>query len=136
MSPHKKTFLNLLIVPVFKFVGVIMPINAGYEYGQAEKKVLEAKTLQEKIKALEELLSVSPSHKGAEKLRLEIKTKISKLREKVEKERSKKAGGFSLSIKKEGAAQVALVGLTNSGKSFILNILKILCQIKFQNFKT
>ncbi len=98
-----------------------MPINAGYEYGQAEKKVLEAKTLQEKIKALEELLSVSPSHKGAEKLRLEIKTKISKLREKVEKERSKKAGGFSLSIKKEGAAQVALVGLTNSGKSFILN---------------
>ena len=98
-----------------------MPINAGYEYGQAEKKVLEAKTNQEKIKALENLLSVSPSHKGAEKLRVGIKTKISKLKEKVEKERSKKSGGFSISIKKEGSAQVALIGLTNSGKSTILN---------------
>ncbi len=98
-----------------------MPINAGYEYGEAQKAVINAKTPQEKIKALEHLLSVSPSHKGAEKLRVEIKTKISKLKEKVEKDRAKKASGFSLSIKKEGAAQVALVGLTNSGKSTILN---------------
>lgn len=98
-----------------------MPINAGYEYTDAQKKLNEAKTPQEKIKALEHLLSVSPSHKGAERLRQEIKTKISKLKEKVEKDRSKKTGGFSLSIKKEGAAQVALVGLTNSGKSTILN---------------
>ena len=98
-----------------------MPINANYEYGEAQKKVLEAKNTEEKIRALENLLSVSPSHKGAEKLRLEIKTKISKLKEKVEKERSKKAGGFSLSVKKEGAAQIVLIGLPNSGKSFILN---------------
>src|SRR3989338_1159940 len=97
-----------------------MPINAGYEYAEAQKKVNEAKTSQEKIKALENLLSASPSHKGAEKLRQEIKTKISKLKEKVEKERTKKAGGFSYSIKKEGAAQVVLVGLPNSGKSWIL----------------
>jgi len=98
-----------------------MPINAGYEYDEAQKKVLAAKTPEEKIRALEDLLSVSPSHKGSERLRQEIKTKISKLKEKVEKERSKKVGGFSLSIKKEGAAQVALVGLASSGKSFILN---------------
>ncbi len=98
-----------------------MPINAGYEYAEAEKKVTEAKTTQEKIKALEHLLSVSPSHKGSEKLRLGIKTKISKLREKVEKDRLKKSGGFSLSIKKEGAAQIVLAGLANSGKSTILN---------------
>ena len=97
-----------------------MPINAGYEYAEAQKKLNEAKTPQEKIKALENLLSVSPSHKGAEKLRLEIKTKISKLKEKQEKERAKKAGGFSLSIKKEGAAQIVLAGLTNSGKSTII----------------
>src|SRR3989338_208465 len=98
-----------------------MPINAGYEYAEAQKKVNEAKTPQEKIKAYQELLSVSPSHKGAEALRAEIKTKISKLKEKVEKERSKKGGGFSLNIKKEGAAQITLVGLPNSGKSYILN---------------
>lgn len=98
-----------------------MPINAGYEYAEAERKVSEAKTPNEKIKALEHLLSVSPSHKGSEKLRLEIKTKISKLKSKIEKERAKKSTGFSLAIKKEGAAQIVLVGLPNSGKSTILN---------------
>lgn len=98
-----------------------MPINAGYEYGEAQKRVTDAKTPEEKIKALENLLSVSPNHKGTEKLRLEIKTKISKLKEKAEKEKSKKGSSFSLSIKKEGAAQVTLVGLSNSGKSTILN---------------
>src|SRR3989344_8655960 len=98
-----------------------MPINAGYEYAEAQKKVNEAKTSQEKIKALENLLSASPSHKGAEKLRQGIKTKISKLKEKVEKDRAKKTSGFSVSVKKDGAAQVVLVGLTNSGKSTILN---------------
>jgi len=98
-----------------------MPVNAGYEYAEAQKKVNEAKTPQEKIKALEYLLSVSPSHKGAEKLRQEIKTKISKLKEKAEKEKARKSSGFSISVKKEGAAQVALVGLPNSGKSFILH---------------
>ena len=97
-----------------------MPVNATYEYVEAQKKVDEAKTPQEKIKALESLLSACPTHKGAEKLRQEIKTKISKLKEKIEKERSKKASGFSISIKKEGAAQITLVGLTNSGKSTIL----------------
>ena len=51
---------------------------------------------------------------------MEIKTKLAKIKGKIEKERAKKAGGFSLSIKKEGAAQIVLVGLTNSGKSSII----------------
>lgn len=97
-----------------------MPINAGYEYAEAQKKLNEAKTTQEKIKALENLLSVSPDHKGAEKLRQEIKTKISKLKTREEKERLKSKSGYSVSIKKDGAAQVVLLGLTNSGKSTIL----------------
>src|SRR3989344_7728015 len=98
-----------------------MPINAGYEYAEAQKKLSYAKTQQEKIKALENILSVSPSHKGAENLRNELKQKISKLRLKIEKDKAKKIGGaHSISIKKEGAAQVTIVGLTNSGKSTIL----------------
>src|SRR3989344_4782405 len=88
-----------------------MPINADYNYIEAQKKLDEAKTTQEKIRALEGLLSASPSHKGAEKLRLEIKTKISRLKTKQEKERSRR----------KGAAQVVLIGLTNSGKSTILS---------------
>lgn len=99
-----------------------MPINADYEFAQAQKKVDEAKTIDEKIRALEYLLSVAPSHKGAENLRSQIKQKISKLKEKEEKEKTaKKKGSGACSIKKEGAAQVVLIGMSNSGKSFILN---------------
>lgn len=97
-----------------------MPINAGYEFGEAQKKVESARTPEEKIKALQESLSVAPSHKGAEKLRLDIKNKIAKLRKLVEKTRAG-SSGKSITIKKEGAAQVAIVGLTNTGKSTILN---------------
>ena len=98
-----------------------MPINAGFEYSLAEQEVLKAKTPKDKLKALQKLLSVSPSHKGAEKLRSGIKQKIAKLREDIETQGKKKSGGKSLSIKKDGAAQVCLIGTTLSGKSFFLN---------------
>lgn len=98
-----------------------MPVNAGPEYAAAEVEYQKAKTPQEKIKALERMYTLAPKHKSSEGLLMEIKTKISKLRQKIEKERAKKASGFSLSIKKEGAAQITLVGLPNSGKSTILN---------------
>src|SRR3989344_2630921 len=97
-----------------------MPINADYKYVEAQKKLEEAKTTEEKIRALEAVLSASPDHKGAQKLRQEIKTKIAKLKVRSEKERDRKSG-YSISIKKEGAAQVVLLGLTNSGKSTILS---------------
>ncbi|MBI5391677.1 50S ribosome-binding GTPase [Candidatus Woesearchaeota archaeon] len=98
-----------------------MPVNAGYEYGEAQKRLNEARTPEDKIAALEHLLSVSPDHKGAETLRSEIKTKISKLKKQIEKDKkSKKGAGFSFAVKKEGAAQVVLLGLPNSGKSTIL----------------
>jgi len=99
-----------------------MPINAGYEYENAEKEYLDAKTVPEKLKCLQKLLSVAPSHKGAEKLRNDIKQRISKYKKLIEKEKqTSKRGGKGFSIKKEGAARVVLIGITNSGKSTILS---------------
>mgnify|MGYP001611638018 CR=1 FL=1 len=98
-----------------------MPINAGYEYAQAEKKFYNAINISEKLQALKEMLSKSPSHKGAENLRKEIKEKIAKYKELSEKEKkAKKGSGKSLNIKKEGAATICIVGTTNSGKSTLL----------------
>jgi small GTP-binding protein len=95
-----------------------MPINAGYEYIAAEKAYLEAQTLEEKITCLEEMIRVSPSHKGAENLRAELKKRLIKFREKLEK--GKKVGkGTKKGIRKEGF-QVVLVGMTNTGKSALL----------------
>ena len=98
-----------------------MPINANYEYSVALQEYDKAKTPKDKLKALQKVLAASPSHKGAEKLRSSIKQKIAKLREQIETQSKKKSGGFSLSIKKEGAAQVCLIGTTMSGKSTFLN---------------
>jgi small GTP-binding protein len=97
-----------------------MPVNASYEFANAEKKFIESKTDEEKLLALEEMLSAAPDHKGAENIRANIKTRISKLKDKLEKAKSqKKGGGLQFSLKK-GDMQAVLVGLTNSGKSSIL----------------
>ncbi len=97
-----------------------MPINATPQYVKAEEKYLEAKTTQEKIKALEGMLKEAPGHKGAENLRSELRTKLAKLKSLVEKERKSAGGKSSYTLKKEGAATIAIVGLPNSGKSTLL----------------
>ncbi|MEM2889899.1 MAG: GTPase [Candidatus Hadarchaeum sp.] len=100
-----------------------MPANVTPEYKKAEERYLQARTLEEKIKATEEMIRVAPKHKGSEKLLRTLKHRLAKLRLELEEKREKKigrGGGPSFSIKKEGAAQVALVGLPNSGKSKLL----------------
>ncbi len=94
-----------------------MPINARPEYYTAEKRYLEAKTLDEKIFYLEEMIKTAPKHKGSENLLAELKTRLKKLKEKEEKSKKKKTG--SKGIKKEGF-QFVLVGFPNSGKSSLL----------------
>jgi len=98
-----------------------MPTNATFEFANAQKKYTQAKTVEEKILALEEMLSTAPSHKGAETLRLDIKQKLAKLRRLLEKQKAKKKGGKHEGIKKEGAARVAIIGVTMSGKSLLLS---------------
>lgn len=110
-----------------------MPINAGYEYFNAEKVYLEAKTLDEKIAALEEMIRKAPKHKSSENFVAELKKRLIKFREKSEK--AKKSGGGKKGIKKEGY-QVVLLGLTNSGKSALLAALTNARPAISENFYT
>jgi len=85
-------------------------------------KVMEAKTPEEKIKALEDFLSSVPKHKGTEKLRLWATRRLAELREEIEERKRKKAGrGLSFFIEKEGDAQVVVIGPPNTGKSLLVN---------------
>jgi ribosome-interacting GTPase 1 len=71
---------------------------------------------REKIVALEDLIATVPKHKGTDKLRADLRRKLSQLRKEVIKK--KKGGRVDLyTVPKEGAAQIALVGFPNSGKS-------------------
>lgn len=98
-----------------------MPINAGPEYAAAEKKYFAAKTLEERIICLEEMIKTAPKHKSSENFVAELKRRLIKLREKQEKDRAKKGGG-RIGIKKDDM-QVVIIGKTKSGKSSLLNAL-------------
>ncbi|MET1159962.1 MAG: TGS domain-containing protein [Thermoprotei archaeon] len=84
-------------------------------------KVMEARTIEEKIRALEEFLSAVPKHKGTANLRLWATRRLAELREELEERKRKKTGrGPTFFIEKEGAAQIIVLGLPNSGKSLLV----------------
>ena len=98
-----------------------MPANLPPQYFEAERRYRLAKTDQEKIACLREMLSIMPKHKGTEKLQAELKTKISKLKKLVvQKKRTRAKRAKLYHIEREGAAQVVLLGLPNVGKSQLL----------------
>ncbi|MCH1771660.1 MULTISPECIES: TGS domain-containing protein [Metallosphaera] len=74
-------------------------------------RVMDAKTPEEKIKAIQDFLSSVPKHKGTENLVYWAKRRLSELREESEKQRRKsKGGGLSFFVEKEGAGQVLVLG--------------------------
>ncbi len=96
-----------------------MPINAHPDYLNAEKEYHEASTDEEKVLALEKMLRFMPKHKSAEALRKNLRTRYKKIKALLSK-KSKKSG--KKGIKKE-EMQAVIVGLTNSGKSSLLQVL-------------
>ena len=99
-----------------------MPANLPPEYHEAESKYKKAVTPQEKVATLETLISTIPKHKGTDKLRADFRRRLSKLRE--ESIKKKKSGkGDLYTVERQGAAQVALAGFANSGKSSLISVL-------------
>jgi len=94
-----------------------MPINAHPEYLNAEKEYHEAYTDEQKLIALEKMIKHLPSHKGAENLRKNIRTRYKKLKQELFKKSRKKSSKKGI---KKSELQAVLIGLTNSGKSSIL----------------
>lgn len=99
-----------------------MVTNTTIYFQKADLEYQYARTNEEKLAALKKMLSFSPNHKGAENLRADIRRKIAKIKEEIAKEKKQRKGkGFQISVKKESAAQICLVGATQSGKSELLN---------------
>jgi hypothetical protein len=98
-----------------------MTVNAHPEYLAAEKEYYKAENDEDRLLALEKMISVLPSHKGAENLRAQIKLRYKKLKEKIENEKKSKKGIKKESIKKE-ELQAVIIGKTHSGKSSFMNI--------------
>ena len=97
-----------------------MPTNLPPEYFRAEQVFREAESTSAKIAALEEMMSTIPKHKGTDKLRADLRRKISKLKDDQQKKKGAGKHESEFHIEKEGAGRVVLVGSANVGKSSIL----------------
>lgn len=100
-----------------------MPANLTPQYLKSEEEFKQASTSEEKLACLEKMLATIPRHKGTEKLVADIRKKMKKIKEADEKKRvsgPKRINFFS--VKKEGAASIALLGFPNTGKSSFLSL--------------
>jgi ribosome-interacting GTPase 1 len=97
-----------------------MPTNLPPEYFDAEKRYRSAKTPAEKLACLEEMLTIIPKHKGTDKLRADLRKRVSKTRSAAQAKKSLSKHESVFHINKEGAGQVVVVGVANVGKSALL----------------
>ncbi|MGQ9603515.1 MAG: GTPase [bacterium] len=97
-----------------------MPANLPPQYLEAEKRYREAKTLEEKLHALKQMYAVMPKHKGTDKLQADIKRRISKINEEIEKGRKSSGKRRNEYVKPEGAGQIVILGPPNAGKSSLI----------------
>ncbi len=96
-----------------------MPANLSPEYKAAETAFRKARDPHERLDCLREMLRTIPKHKGTDHLQADIRHRIKELTEELEG--PKKGGaarhGPALVLRPEGAAQIALIGPPNTGKS-------------------
>ncbi len=95
-----------------------MPANLTPEYKAAEHAFRKARDPAQRLDCLREMLRTIPKHKGTDRLQGDIKARIKELAEAADGlKKGSGHGGPALFIHPEGAAQIALIGPPNSGKS-------------------
>jgi ribosome-interacting GTPase 1 len=95
-----------------------MPANVTPAYKAAEAAFRKARDPEERLDCLREMYRTIPKHKGTEHLRADIKTRMKELTETLAGPKKGAArSGPPTVIKPDGAAQVAMLGPPNSGKS-------------------
>lgn len=100
-----------------------MPTNLPPEYYEVEERYRAAKSVGEKIPLLEELISTVPKHKGTDKLRADLRRRLSKLKSASETKKAVSRHVSPFVIDKEGAGQVVVIGPPNGGKSALVDAL-------------
>jgi hypothetical protein len=101
-----------------------MPANLTPQYIKAEKEFKAARTIEEKIACMENMLALIPKHKGTDHMQADLKRRLAQLRkEQLEGRPAGKRAAPVYKIEKGGAGQVILLGPPNAGKSQLLKSL-------------
>ena len=95
-----------------------MPTNVTPEYKAAEAEFRKARTPEDRLRCLHEMLRTLPKHKGTDHLQADLKTRVKELTDALAGPRRGGARtGPPTVVHSDGAAQIALLGPANSGKS-------------------
>jgi len=95
-----------------------MPANLTADYRKAEAAYREARDPADRLACLKEMLRTIPKHKGTDHLQADIKTRIKELTDDLSgPAKGARRGGPVHAVRPEGAAQIALLGPPNAGKS-------------------
>ncbi|TRO47268.1 TGS domain-containing protein [Candidatus Bathyarchaeota archaeon] len=99
-----------------------MPANLPAEAKAKWNEVTLTKNPETRLQLMGEFLSLVPKHKGTEKMCSQVKRQMAQLREEIDqkKKQAKRRSAPSYFIEKAGAAQVALIGPTNAGRSSVM----------------
>jgi len=101
-----------------------MPANLPPEANQKWSEVTMTKNPETRLQLMSEFLSLVPKHKGTEKLCKQVKRQMAQLKDEIDKrkQQAKKTsgGGPSYYVPKAGAAQMAVIGPANAGRSSLL----------------
>ncbi len=100
-----------------------MPTNLPPDYFEVEARYRSASTPEEKAACLEEMLTKIPKHKGTDRLRGDLRKKLSKLKSTAQARKSVSRQESAFHIDKEGAGQIAVIGHANVGKSMLVSTL-------------
>jgi uncharacterized protein len=100
-----------------------MPANLPPQYFEAEQRFREAKTPEDKVEALEEMLAIMPKHKGTDKLKAMLRERISKFKDQAQKKKRLSRQKTAYDIEKEGPAQTVIIGPPNTGKSSLVKLI-------------
>jgi ribosome-interacting GTPase 1 len=95
-----------------------MPTNVTADYKKAEEAFRKARDPRERLECLREMMRTIPKHKGTEHLQADIKSRIKQLTEELSApKKGARRSGPSHVVRPGGAAQIALLGPPNAGKS-------------------
>lgn len=98
-----------------------MPTNLPPEYFEVERRYKAAQSNEERIALLEEMIGAIPKHKGTDKLRADLRRRLSKMKDAAQAQKKKAARRESpFHIEREGAGRAVLVGPPNVGKSSLV----------------
>jgi hypothetical protein len=90
-----------------------MPTNLPPDYFEIDKRFRAAETVEEKIEALQEMMSVVPKHKGTDHL-------LAKLKEEAQSRKGAGKRDSAFRVPRAGAGQAVVIGPTNTGKSALV----------------